>query len=230
MRPAAHLLFLRAQEKKAKEVRPTSATPALRSGANLRRASDGVGRRTHCALAALRSDSCGQPEHEAAASFGAAATPPDARRRRSLKGVEQPHGPSLRSAPNARARSAALTQAERSDGPRGLAPCARAEERRAWGGQWQRSMPLLRALAHCGCLSEALQARSEFRSAAPGSSTAGCPVAQRRGHAQWGRFLCLLSCACKKVGRPPGRNPGLPPQSSTKNIKKDSCPRKPHKR
>ena len=86
MRPAAHLLFLRAQEKKAKEVRPTSATPALRSGANLRRASDGVGRRTHCALAALRSDSCGQPEHEAAASFGAAATPPDARRRRSLKG------------------------------------------------------------------------------------------------------------------------------------------------
>ena len=51
VRPAAHLLFLYAQEKEAKESAPTSATPALRYGANLRRSTCGVRRRTHCALA-----------------------------------------------------------------------------------------------------------------------------------------------------------------------------------
>jgi hypothetical protein len=46
VRPAAHLLFLRRQEKKAKEGDPKSATPALRFGANLRRGGcGGVDRR-----------------------------------------------------------------------------------------------------------------------------------------------------------------------------------------
>ena len=66
--------------------------------------------------------------------------------------------------------------AERSDGPCGFPlPSARAEEHRAWGGHGQRSMPMLRELTHCGCLNGAPQARSEFRNAAPGPSTAGCP-------------------------------------------------------
>ena len=50
MRPAAQFLSLTRQRKKPKKGDPTSATPALRAGANLRRGSGGVGRRTHFAL------------------------------------------------------------------------------------------------------------------------------------------------------------------------------------
>jgi len=87
------------------------------------------------------------------------------------------------------------SRAERSDGPGGvLVPSGRAEKRRAWGVHGQRSMPMLRALTRCGSPSAAAQPRSEFRSAAPCPSIAGCPGAQRRGHGQRGRlFLWLLS-------------------------------------
>ena len=88
LRPAAHLLFLLAQEKKAKECAPLAATPQLLLRGNLGRGMGGVGRRTHFAPLALRSDSCGQSDHEAAASYGAAATPPSPRPRRIQKGVE----------------------------------------------------------------------------------------------------------------------------------------------
>ena len=67
MRPAAHLLFLRRQEKKAKEGDPQSATPALRYGANLRRGGCGVRRGTRFAAAQRRSDSHGESDHEARA-------------------------------------------------------------------------------------------------------------------------------------------------------------------
>ena len=65
VRPAAHLLFLRRQEKKAKEGDPQSATPALRYGANLRRCACGVRRGTRFAAAQRRSDSHGESDHEA---------------------------------------------------------------------------------------------------------------------------------------------------------------------
>jgi hypothetical protein len=35
------------------------------------------------------------------------------------------------------------------------------------------------------------------------------PRCEAKGRAVRGRFLCLLSCAHKKVSRPPGRNPGM---------------------
>ncbi len=102
-------------------------------------------------------------------------------------------------------------EAERSDGPNGLhLPSARAEEHRAWGGRMQRSMHALRELTHCGCLNAAPQARSEFRNAAPRPSTAGCPVAERRGHAKWGRLsLVPFFGETKKGTAPPGAHPGL---------------------
>ncbi len=82
------------------------------------------------------------------------------------------------------------SEAERSDGLCcRWVPSGRAEKRRGWGGHGQRSMPMLRALTRCGCPSEALQARSEFRSAATRPSIAGCPEAKRRGHGQWETFL-----------------------------------------
>ena len=89
-------------------------------------------------------------------------------------------------------------------------PCGRAEKRRAGGGRGQRSMPALRALTGCSCLSGALQARSEFCSATARSSIAGCPAAQRRGHGQWGRLLLPSFLGeTRKEGAPPGACPGL---------------------
>ena len=72
------------------------------------------------------------------------------------------------------------TKAERSDGPSGLhLPSGRAEKRRAWGGRGS-------AACRASCsdslrLSERREhsERSEFRSAAPRPSIAGCP--QRSG-------------------------------------------------
>jgi len=54
-----------------------------------------------------------------------------------------------------------------------------------------------------------LSERSEFCETPRNASTAGCPVAQRRGRRQWGRlfFAYFLLAKQKKVGRPPGRVP-----------------------
>ena len=102
MRPAAQFLSLIRQRKKPKKGDPTSATPLLRSGANLRRGSVGVGRRTHFALFE-------RSVQTAAASqitkrLHAALQPPPRQNRAAgaaSRGVEQPHGPSLRSAQSA---------------------------------------------------------------------------------------------------------------------------------
>jgi hypothetical protein len=51
--------------------------------------------------------------------------------------------------------------------------------------------------------------RSEFCETPRNASTAGCPVAKRRGRRQWGRlfFGYFLLAKQKKVARPPGRHP-----------------------
>jgi len=50
--------------------------------------------------------------------------------------------------------------------------------------------------------------RSEFCETPRNASTAGCPVAQRRGRRQWGRLLLLTFLGeTRKVSRPPGRDP-----------------------
>ena len=79
----------------------------------------------------------------------------------------------------ARSSGAEQAQAERSDGPKGLPHrSGRAEKRRAWGGRGS-------AACRASCsdslrlFERSAQARSEFRSAAPRPSIAGCP--QRSG-------------------------------------------------
>src|SRR5688572_7484391 len=51
--------------------------------------------------------------------------------------------------------------------------------------------------------------RSEFCETPRNPSTAGCPVAKRRGRRQWGRlsFAYVSLAKQRKVGRPPGRDP-----------------------
>ena len=125
-----------------------------------------------------------------------------------------PSPASGRGSKKAAARSSGADQpkAERSDGPSGLPlPSGRAEKRRAWGGRGS-------AACRASCsdslrLSERRERseQSEFRSAAPRPSIAGCPEAKRRGHGQRGRlFLWLLSFwrDKKKVTAPPGAHPG----------------------
>ena len=73
------------------------------------------------------------------------------------------------------------------------------------GAGGQRSMP-----ASCSDSLPLFERRersecSEFGSAAPRPSIAGCP----QGHGQWGRLsLPTFFGEAKKVGRPPGRTPG----------------------
>ena len=87
--PAADLLsFVSPKESRQRKGDPAGCDPSALLRGNLVRGADGVGRRTHFAAAQLRSDNCGQLEHEARASFGARATPPAPRPRRIQKGVE----------------------------------------------------------------------------------------------------------------------------------------------
>ena len=137
MRPAAQFLSLTPQRKKPKKGDPTSATPALRSGANLRRASVGVGRRTHFALFER------SVQTAAASQFTkrlhAALQPPPRQNHAAgaaSRGDEQPLGPSLRSALGPRRESLARWGPSEAMARMDFKPpSGRAEKRRAWGGR-----------------------------------------------------------------------------------------------
>ena len=111
------------------------------------------------------------------------------------------------------ARSSGLTKtkAEPSDGPSGLhLPSGRAEKRRAWGGRGS-------AACRASC-SDSLRLfkrrerseQSEFRSAAPRPSIAGCPQRSGGTRPAGSPFLWLLSfgetkesdCAAGRTSRP----------------------------
>ena len=118
---------------------------------------------------------------------------------------QHPHGPSLRSARPAQRE--ALTPARRGRAKQRpvwlfCPPCPSgcAEERRVWR---------IRARV---CLSDAQ--RRELSETPPNPSTAGCPVAKRRGRRQWGRpfFGSFLSATRKKGTRLPGDS--RPPPST----------------
>ncbi|MBN9405587.1 MAG: hypothetical protein J0I00_09190, partial [Burkholderiales bacterium] len=73
-------------------------------------------------------------------------------------------------------------------GPGFELPSGRAEKRSGWGGHGQRSMPMLRALTCCGCLSE-VNAVNEASSAAPPQARASQVArSEAKGRGQWGRL------------------------------------------
>ena len=124
---------------------------------------------------------------------------------RGARGAEQPHGPLLRSAQLA--QRVALAPAIRCRAQRwpvwmfcSPCPCGCAEERRVWR---------IRARV---CLSDAQ--RRELSETPPHPSTAGCPVAKRRGRRQWGRlsFGYFSLAKQRKVPRLPGDS--RPPPST----------------
>ena len=111
MRPAAHLLFLTRQEKKAKEGDPTGRVPFAALRGNLRCSIVRWRCRTRCAPLALRSNNCSESEHEARASFGARAHRPLCASRHVHRGGEDESGH--------RCARPQGPRAERSDGPSG---------------------------------------------------------------------------------------------------------------
>ena len=175
--PAGDLLSCARQERRQRNA-PRRLRP-LRG--NLRRGACGVRRITHYAAAQLRSDKCGESDHEAGVSFGTPATPQAPRRRRSQKGWGRV-GPSLRSALGSRAqalRAGKPGQAQRWPVwdvgllPLLVAPAAR----RGWR---------IRAR---DCLSAAGASLSETP---PAPSTAGCPERSAGTQTVGSPFFCLL--------------------------------------
>ena len=205
MRPAAHLLFFASPKKRRqKKGDPTGRVPSLRCGQPAMLAPGAVLRNSLRSLRSLRSNSRSKSVHEAWACCAAHARPTPCASRHGQRGVQLQPGPSLRSAP-----VLAFARAERSDDPCGFpTPLRLRLRRRACGvarapqdarASWSDSPRLFERSA---------SARSEFCGAPRKCCGAGLPRSEAQGSQTWGRFLCLLSCACKKVGRPAGASPG----------------------
>ena len=111
--PGGAVPFFASPKKGTKERRPHVCDPcASLRGKPASQRLRGAPQNSLRSLRSLRSNNRGESVHEARACCAARATPQAPRRRRSLKGVENPFGPSLRSAPGL-----AVGGAERSDGP-----------------------------------------------------------------------------------------------------------------
>ena len=203
-RPGGRGTFLCfAKEKYPKERRPPVCDPfAVRRGKPAAGRLRGAPWNSLCAARAARTATASQfTKH---GRFDAHATPQPPRRRRSQQGwgakhptAEQPHGPSLRSAaPAQRVALAPASWGRAQQRPVWMfcppCPCGCAEERRVWR---------IRARV---CLSGAQ--RRELSETPPHPSTAGCPVAKRRGRRQRGRlsFGYFSLAKQRKVPRLPG--------------------------
>ena len=123
----------------------------------------------------------------------------------------------------ARSSGADEPKAEPSDGPSGrYLPSGRAEKRRAWGGRGSAA-----CRASCSDLLRMFERRerseqSEFRSAAPRPSIAGCP--QRSGGTRPAgspfSLVTFFLARQKKVTAPPGAHPGQQRPQHPNKIKR----------
>ena len=207
MRPAAQSLSLTRQRKEPKKATPTSATPALRFGANLRRSACGVRGGTRCVRCALFAQT--SPASQTTKRVHAALhTPPRKRRAAGAasRGWKTHTGhrcarPWCRLLPGP---SAAMARV-------GVElPSGRAEKRRAWGGHGEQSMPMRRGLTCCGCLSAVNEVNAASSAAPPQARASQAARSEAKGHGQRGRlfFAYLLLATQKNVGAPPGAHPG----------------------
>ena len=212
--PAGEALFFASPKKSTqKKGDPQSATPALRYGANLRRCACGVRRGTRFAAAQRRSDSHGESDHEARALRRAchpATAPPQA----------QPQGVDSREQPNSHTGLRCARPGTRCALFEALAPTTKGRAK-----QWPEVLfgclappsplyaPRSTAASRSGLAIVGAKPSAASSSETPlAASTAGCPVAQRRGRRQWGRLLLpsFLGDA-RKEGAPPGAHPGTRP-------------------
>jgi len=184
IRPAADLLsFASPKESKQRKGDPTVCDPSLRYGQPAVLDSGGGPQNS------LRSNSCGPDPACICAP------------RRIQKGWKPTGHRFARPSPNPTANSIPT-------------PAARSA-----AGAWWPSEAKARVVSQPLCMRRGAQGfadqgsqlfeRSEFCETPRNPSTAGCPVAQRRGRRQWGRlfFGYFLLAKQKKVARPPGRHP-----------------------
>jgi len=186
---------------------PTSATPALRCGANLRRNACGVRRRTRCVHFVLFAQTTAASQSTKRV-HAALHVPP--RKRRAA-------GAASRGWENHSGHRCARPQVWLLAGPSAAmarvgvqVPSGRAEKRRAWGGHGQRSMPMHRDLTCCGCLSAVNEVNAASSAAPPRARASLVARSEAKGRGQWGRlfFAYFLLATQKKAGAPPGAHPG----------------------
>ncbi len=179
---------------------------------------------TPCACGAIRSNNCGKLDNEAALSFGRAATPHPAQRRRGQKGggwgSQQPTANSQQ--PTANSQQPADSRQQTAAGaiaPLGFKPGPSEAKARTTspyvsacgvvvaGLQSCRRTGLLRDLTRCGCLSGARSAK-RVPQRTPQPPRRRLPRSEAQGSRAFGRVsLPTFLSRDKKVGRPPGRNP-----------------------
>ncbi len=197
--------LLLCQKKVGKEkAAPLAVAPSLRCGAACdARSWGGAAELTLRLRRAVRTTAASQITKH---GFAAQAMPAP---RPALLGTARGEG---RNAPRAIAALGPINQeyeAERSDGPYGLRhPSGCAEERSGRGERMHRRMHSYRGLTHRICLNRALQARSEL-CGVPRTRAPQVARSEAKGRRQWGALLLpTFLVRARKVGRPPGRNPG----------------------
>ncbi len=193
-RPGGRPTFLARARKVGKRSTPLlSVSPSLARRGSLRCSGVGRCRVTHCAPAALRSNRRGKSDHEARVSFGTRARPTPCAPRYGQKGVEVPHGPSLRSAWTSRRVAPAPARPSAAMARVVSTPFQAAPGARRWRGG-------MREVAHTSWsdslrLFERSAQRAASSAAHPASvSPQVCPHAQRGGRRLRGAFLWVLSC------------------------------------
>ena len=179
-----------------------------------------VGRDAGCAAElalrfARRSNNCGKSDDEAALSFGRAATPHPAQRRRGQKGEagEQPTANSQQPTANSQQPAPSLRSAS-NQGPSEAKALTNSPYVSACGVvvaglQSCRRTGLLRDLTRCGCLSgvHAVNAASSAANPATATTQVARSEAEGRGHPGRLCFAYFPLAKQRKVGRPPGRDP-----------------------
>ncbi len=222
--------FFRVAERKSpKKGRPCCLRPLRCAAGQPGVLGHGVHRRTRCAPAALRSDNCGESDHEARALRRACHPAPCAPQAHTegTPGSGHPRGPLLRSAalgPVSRAQaprtgdtgpSAAMARMDVGCLDVRLShPCWLRLRRGGCGVSMGVGAPMLRALTRRSCPNEAAKQRSEFCGAPRNRPAAGLPRSEAQGSQTGGRlfFAYFLLAKQKKVSRLPGRQPGSHPQ------------------
>jgi hypothetical protein len=206
----------------------------------------GVRLATHCVPPAgeLRSDICGESDHEACVSFGTHATPASAllgtvRRGWIPKRAIASLGPICLAAlrPGQSDRASFVGSAQRVTNTRRSCeaaagwyplptPSGCAEKRRSWGGRVCRRTHTLRRLARRCCLSGVRRTKRVHRRP-PQIRASQVARSEAKGRRQRGRLLFgdFLLAAQEKVTAPPGAHPGLRPQHRPAAIIDNRPPR-----
>ena len=187
--------FLLSRQEKVTKEKATLLCVSLRCATGNLRCSDRGCAAELTARYALRSNNCGKSVHEVRVSFGTRTPPLPCASRHAQKGTQEADihtghcFAALRSAPTrGRKRHAQRRPSRAQRWPEWTSPpSGRAEKRRAWGGRSE-------ACASCSDSLPLFERRerseqSEFGSAAPRPSIAGCPEGDAASGAH---FFCLL--------------------------------------